>query len=76
MKDLLEVIIKGLVEDKNAVSIEEKNTNDVISYQVSVAKDDMGKVIGKQGRMAKSVRTVMKSVAGKEHKKINIEFMD
>lgn len=75
MKDLLEVIIKGLVDNKDVVSINEKNANDAITYQVKVDSSDMGQVIGKQGKMAKSIRTVMKSVASKEHKKINIEFI-
>lgn len=75
MKDLLEVIIKGLVENKDDVSVSEKVTNDFINLTVKVNKDDMGQVIGKQGKMAKSIRTVMKSVASKEHKKINVEFV-
>lgn len=75
MKELLEIIIKGLVDNKEAVSIHEKITNDTIAYQVKVAQSDMGQIIGKQGKMAKSIRTVMKSVASKEHKKINVEFV-
>lgn len=75
MKELLEVIIKGLVDNKQAVSIEEKDTNTTITYQVKVAQSDMGQVIGKQGKMAKSIRTVMKSVATKEHKRIQVEFV-
>ncbi len=75
MKELLEVIIKGLVDNKDSVSIDEKTENHTITYQVTVNQADMGRVIGKQGKMAKSIRTVMKSVATKEHKKINIEFV-
>ncbi len=75
MKELLEIIIKGLVDNKQTVSIEEKIANDIITYQVKVDKNDMGQVIGKQGKMAKSIRTVMKSVASKERKKINVEFV-
>ena len=75
MKNLLEVIIKGLVDNKDAVSINEKTTKDAITYQVKVAQNDMGQVIGKQGKMAKSIRTVMKSVASKEHKKVSVEFI-
>ena len=75
MKDLLEVIVKGLVESKDDVSVSEKVTNGFINLAVKVNKDDMGQVIGKQGKMAKSIRTVMKSVAGKEHKKVNVEFV-
>lgn len=75
MKDLLNVIIKGLVDNKEAVSINEKITNDTICLSVKVDPNDMGQIIGKQGKMAKSIRTVMKSVASKEHKKINVEFV-
>ena len=76
MKEILEVVIKSLVDDIEKVSITEKNSAKFISYEVKVAKDDMGKVIGKQGKMAKAIRTVMKSIATKENKKINIEFLD
>ena len=75
MKNLLEVIIKGLVDNKDAVSINEQITKDAVTYQVKVAEGDMGQVIGKQGKMAKSIRTVMKSVASKERKKISVEFI-
>ena len=47
-----------------------------ITLEVKVAETDIGKVIGKQGRIAKSIRTVMKSIAGREHKRINVEFID
>ena len=76
MKEILELIITNLVDDKSSVSIEEVEETKTITYKVSVAKDDMGKVIGKQGRVARSIRTVMKSVSAKEGKKVNIEFVD
>ncbi len=76
MKDVLELVIKNLVDNPEEVSINEKTNAKAICYEVKVAKDDMGKVIGKQGKMAKAIRTLMKSVALKEHKKINIEFLD
>ena len=77
MEGLLEVVIKNLVDNKDEVSIEEK-TNDgkSICYEVKVARNDMGKIIGKQGKMAKSIRTIMKAIAGKEHKRVTIEFVD
>lgn len=77
MEGILEVVIKNLVDNKDEVSIEEK-TNDgkSICYEVKVAETDMGKVIGKQGKMAKSIRTIMKAIAGKEHKRVTIEFLD
>ncbi len=76
MKEILELIITNLVDDKNGVSIEETATEKSIDFKVKVSKDDMGKVIGKQGKVAKSIRTVMKSISAKEGKKVNIEFED
>ena len=76
MKEILELIITNLVNNKEEVSIEETVNNKTVNYKVKVSKDDMGKVIGKQGRVAKSIRTVMKSVSAKEGKKVNIDFED
>ena len=76
MKEILETIILSLVEDKSAVIIEEKSDEKTISFEVKVADKDMGKVIGKEGKVAKSIRTVMKAVAGKERKKVSIEFVE
>jgi len=76
MKDVLEVVIKNLVDNQDEISINEKENGKVVCYEVRVAKEDMGKVIGKQGKMANAIRTFMKSVALKEHKRISIEFLD
>jgi len=76
MKDVLEIIIQGLVDNKDDVSIEEINKEKYVEYRVTVNSNDMGKVIGKQGRVAKSIRTVMKSLGLKEDKKVNVEFVD
>ena len=77
MKDVLELIITNLVDNKEEISIEEISNNEKsVEFKVKVAESDMGKVIGKQGRVAKSIRTVMKSVAGKEGKKVNVEFVE
>ena len=76
MKEILETIILSLVEDKSAVQIEEKSNEKSITFEVKVAEKDMGKVIGREGRVAKSIRTVMKAVAGKERKKVSIEFAE
>lgn len=76
MKDILEVVIKNLVDNPEEVSINEVTEAKSICYEVKVAKNDMGKVIGKQGKMAKAIRSIMKAVAVKEHKKINVEFLD
>ena len=76
MKDILEVVIKNLVDNQEEVSINEKVEAKSICYEVKVAKNDMGKVIGKQGKMAKAIRSIMKAVAVKEHKKVNVELLD
>ena len=79
MKDILETIVKHLVENQDAVKITEvtkpENEN-LIEFKVNVAKEDMGKIIGKQGKNARAIRTVMKSVASKERKKVDIEFAE
>ena len=76
MKEILETIIKNLVEDEASVIITEKEEEKSVTFEVKVAEKDLGKVIGKQGRIAKSIRTVMKSIAGKEHKRVNVEFLE
>lgn len=76
MKDILEVIIKNLVDNTDEVTITEKAEERSICYEVKVAKEDMGKVIGKQGKMAKAIRSIVKAIAVKEHKKVNVEFVD
>lgn len=76
MKDVLELIIANLVDNKEEISIEEVVNDKNVEFKVKVSQADMGKVIGKQGRVAKSIRTVMKSVAGKEGKHINVEFVE
>ena len=75
MKEILETIILNLVENKESVEVKENNENDTIVYEVKVAEGDMGKVIGRQGRLARSIRTVIKAVANKEKKKVSVEFL-
>ena len=76
MKEILKTIIENLVDDIDSIEITETENNNIVDLQVKISKEDMGKVIGKQGRTANAIRTLMKSVAGKENKKINIEFVD
>ena len=66
MKEMLQTIILNLVNNKEAVEIKEVQGEKSIVFEVKVAESDMGKIIGKQGRLAKSIRTVIKAVAGKE----------
>lgn len=75
MKEILEAMILNLVDDKDAVQIKEIVGEKSIIFEVKVAENDMGKVIGKQGRLAKSIRTIIKAVASKEQKKVSVEFI-
>ena len=68
MKEIIETIILNLVDNKEAVSVKEVQGEKSIVYEVKVAEEDMGKVIGKQGRLAKSIRTVVKSIGAREQK--------
>lgn len=76
MKDSLETIITSLVNDPSAVTIKEVDGEKSITFEVRVADSDMGKVIGREGRIAKAIRTIMKALANKEGKKVNVEFID
>ena len=75
MKKVLELIIKNLVDNEKEVSINEITDEKSVHYEVKVAKEDMGKIIGKQGKMAKSIRSIIKAIAIKEHKRANVEFI-
>lgn len=75
MEEILKTIISNLVDDKDAVEIKKIDSEKSVTFEVKVAESDMGKVIGRQGRLAKSIRTVMKAVATKEHKKVSVEFI-
>ena len=76
MKEILESIILNIVEHQDQVVITTKQDEKTITLEVKVAESDMGKVIGKQGRVAKAIRTIMKSVAVQEHRKIMVDFKD
>ena len=76
MKELLTQIAQGLVNESDAVSVvvDEPDEDGVIVYHLHVAPDDMGRVIGKQGRIAKAIRTVMRSAANRSEQKISVEI--
>ena len=75
MKELVEYIAKSLVDHPEAVVVEEKVDEDAVVFELHVAQDDMGKVIGKQGRIAKAIRTVVKAAATVENKKVTVEII-
>ena len=74
MKQLLEVLAKSLVDKPEMVVVNEVTHEHTIVLELSVAHEDMGKVIGKQGRIAKAIRTVVKAAAVKENKKVVVEI--
>ena len=75
MEEILRTIILNLVDDKESVEINRVDGEKSVVFEVKVAQADMGKVIGRQGKLAKSIRTVMKAVSIKEHVKVSIEFI-
>ena len=76
MKELVEVIAKALVDDPESVVVNEREEKKTTVLEVKVAEADMGKVIGKQGRIAKAIRSVVKAAAAKEDKKFIVDIMD
>ena len=76
MKEILETIVLNIVENKNNVEVLEKIEETAIVYEVEVEKEDMGKIIGKQGKVAQAIRTLIKSIGAKEKKKIVVKFVE
>ena len=76
MKDLLLTIAQGLVEEPEAVNVtvDEPNEEGTIVYHIHVAEGDMGRIIGKQGRIAKAIRTVARSAAIRKNEKVMVEI--
>lgn len=75
MKQLVDMIVKALVDSPEQVHINETVGESIIILEISVAPDDVGKVIGKDGRIANAIRTVVKAAAAKHEKKVNVEIM-
>ena len=75
MKQLVDVIAKSLVDHPEAVQVDEKQENQQTVLELHVAEDDMGKVIVRQGRIAKAMRTVVKAAATRENTKVTVEII-
>ncbi|GFH91625.1 hypothetical protein IMSAGC002_02883 [Lachnospiraceae bacterium] len=75
MKELVEVIAKALVDNPDEVVVTEKEEGRNIVVELHVAQSDMGKVIGKQGRIAKAIRSVVKAASSKDNKKVDVEIV-
>ena len=75
MKELVVVIAKSLVDHPEDVRVEEKQQDRQVTLELRVDEDDMGKVIGRQGRIAKAMRTVVKAAATRENKKVSVDII-
>lgn len=75
MRELVELIAKSLVDNPEAVQVNEISGEQSVIIELKVAPEDMGKVIGKQGRIAKAIRTVVKAAATKENKRVVVEIL-
>ena len=76
MKELLTYVAQNLVEHPEAVSVREQVSDGEIVLELRVAPEDMGKVIGRQGRIAKEIRTLIRSVAQRSGKRVSVEIVD
>ena len=74
MKELVELLVRSLVKNPDQACVTERVENDTWIYEVTVAQEDMGKVIGKQGRIAKAIRTVVKAAASRDDKKVIVDI--
>ena len=75
MKELVEIIAKALVDNPDEVVVTEKEDGRNITVELHVAATDMGKVIGKQGRIAKAIRSVVKAASSKDNKRVDVEII-
>ena len=76
MKEMLEMLVKSLVDNKDNVEITEVENGDDVTLEIRVDSSDMGKVIGKQGKIAKAIRVLMRAYATKVGKKVSVEILD
>ena len=75
MKEIVEIIARALVDHPEAVVVEAKDEDRMTVFELHVAQEDMGKVIGKQGRIAKAMRTVVKAAATRENQRVTVEII-
>lgn len=76
MKELIEVLVKAMVDDPSAVFVKKTERNEAILIEIKVAKEDIGKVIGRQGRVIKALRTVVRSCSQREGRRVNVELAE
>jgi uncharacterized protein len=76
MKELVQYLAKSLVNNPDAVEVKESEANAAAIFELSVAKDDLGRIIGKQGRTARSIRTILNAAASKTNRKVILEIIE
>jgi predicted RNA-binding protein YlqC (UPF0109 family) len=76
MKELVHYLAKSLVSDPSAVEVKESERDDTAVFELKVAKEDLGRVIGRQGRTAKSIRTLLNATASKSNRKVMLEIIE
>jgi predicted RNA-binding protein YlqC (UPF0109 family) len=76
MKDLVQYLAKSLVNDPGAVEVTETQREDTAIFELRVAKEDLGRIIGRQGRTAKSIRTLLNAAASKTNRKVILEIVE
>ena len=76
MDEILKTMVESLVDNKDSISINKTEKDNHVRYDVTVSRDEMGRIIGRRGKIAQAIRTIMKPVASKEHKTVEVEFID
>lgn len=76
MEETLKLIVETLVTNKESVSIQKEENDETIKFKVSIPKEEMGRVIGRKGKIAQAIRTLIKSIASKEKKLAEVEFVE
>ena len=76
MEEMLRFLVKELVSDPDQITINKREDGNTTTLELKVATEDMGKVIGRQGKIAKSIRTLMKAYGAKNNQKINVDILD
>ncbi len=76
MAELLEYLARQLVDEPDAVRVERVDEDDTVVLRLHVAQDDLGKVIGRQGRIARALRTIVRASSVREHRRVQLEIVD
>lgn len=76
IKETLKILVESIVDEPDKVVITEKQDDKLTTYQISVAENDIGRILGKEGKMAKSIRTIIRSIAAKNKQRVTVDFIE